>query len=176
MKWIKVIPAPIKIAAGIIILFLFPLFDTNTYHQEVLTTAGIYAILALGLNVVVGFAGLLNLGYAAFFAIGAYTYALLNLNAGFPFWAGLPFSIIVCGFSGLVLGFPTLRLRGDYLAIVTLGFGEIVRIALNNLDTITGGPNGLLGIAHPTVLNIVQWESFNFGVQTWPYYYLVTAV
>jgi len=169
---------------GLILLLLalivLPFIDTNQYHIDVMTTAGIYVMLALGLNVVVGFAGLLNLGYAAFFAIGAYTYALMNLYLGLPFWAGLPISAVSGALFGILLGFPTLRLRGDYLAIVTLGFGEIVRITFNNLE-FTGGPNGLLGIAHPALifpsrLNGIHFETFNFGVESSPYYYLVLGI
>ena len=129
---------------------------------------GIYALLAMGLNVVVGFAGLLNLGYAAFFAIGAYTYALLNLNAGCPFWIGLPLAGLVSMVFGFIIGLPSIRVRGDYLAITTLGFGEIVRIAFNNLDHWTGGPNGLLGIQRPRL-----WGWGSFSVNPTPYFYLV---
>src|SRR5262245_59124310 len=114
-----------------------------------MTGVGIYALLAMGLNVAVGLTGLLNLGYAAFFAIGAYAYALVNLHWHWPFWLGLPFAGVVSMLLGLLIGIPSIRVRGDYLAITTLGFGEIVRIAFNNLDAWTGGPNGLLGIARP---------------------------
>src|SRR3990167_5880988 len=123
-------------------------FIANEYQLEVLTTAGLYALLALGLNIIVGFAGLLHLGYAAFFAIGAYTYGLLNLYAGVPFWIGWIPAACVAGLCGVLLGIPAIRVRGDYLAIVTLGFGEIVRIVATNLESWTGGPNGLMGIAH----------------------------
>ena len=148
-------------------LILFPLIDKNAYHVDLMTTVGIYVILAMGLNVVVGFAGLLNLGYAAFFAIGAYTYALLNLHFGVPFWLGLPAAGLVSMVFGFVIGIPAIRVRGDYLAITTLGFGEIVRIAFNNLDKWTGGPNGLLGIARPKL-----W-GWKFSVNATPYFYLV---
>lgn len=126
-------------------------------------------MLALGLNVIVGYAGILNLGYAALFAVGAYTYALLNLHLAVPFWVGLPLSALAAACFGMLLAVPALRLSGDYLAIVTLGAGEIVRIALNNLDEITGGPNGLMGIAHPTL----WFPSSTFGVRSEPYYALV---
>ncbi|MBI3008308.1 MAG: branched-chain amino acid ABC transporter permease [Candidatus Omnitrophica bacterium] len=164
----------------LLFLIVLPFIDTNQYHIDVMTTAGIYVTLALGLNVVVGFAGLLNLGYAAFFAIGAYTYALMNLYFRWPFWAVLPVSAVSGALFGVLLGFPTLRLRGDYLAIVTLGFGEIVRITFNNLEW-TGGPNGLLGIAHPTLIfpSRLDWSHlkiFNFGVESLPYYYLVLGM
>ncbi|PIU39773.1 MAG: branched-chain amino acid ABC transporter permease, partial [Candidatus Omnitrophica bacterium CG07_land_8_20_14_0_80_50_8] len=128
---------------------LFPVLDANAYHIDLMTNVGIYVLLAMGLNVVVGYTGLLNLGYAAFFAIGAYTYALLNLRTGCPFWTALPAAGLVAMIFGFVIGLPSIRVRGDYLAITTLGFGEIVRIAFNNLDRWTGGPNGLLGIERP---------------------------
>jgi branched-chain amino acid transport system permease protein len=118
----------------------------SNYIVDVGLTIATYSILGLGLNIVVGYAGLLDLGYAAFFAIGAYTTALLETLLHFSFWETLPFSLAFAGASGIVIGYPTLRLRSDYLAIVTLGFGEITRIVATNLD-ITGGPNGIYGIA-----------------------------
>lgn len=154
---------------------LFPLLHPDAYHIDVLTTVGLYALLALGLNIIVGFTGLLHLGYAAFFAIGAYTYALLNLHFHVPFWVGLFPAVVVAGFSGAVLGMPAIRVRGDYFAIVTLGFGEIVRIAFTNLEQWTGGPNGLLGIAHPTIW-IPGRGAYDFGVASFPYYYLVVGM
>lgn len=165
-------PMPVQWTFAIVWLFVFllPLIDRNAYHIDVLVTAGIFMLLTLGLNVIVGYAGILNLGYAALFAIGAYTYALVNIHAGVPFWAGLAISALVTAFSGILLVFPALRLGGDYLAIVTLGAGEIVRIVLNNLDEITGGPNGLLGIDHPRL------GSFDFGVNSHAYYYLVYVI
>ena len=150
----------------------FPFINPNPYQLDVLTTALLYALLALGLNLIVGLTGLLHLGYAAFFAIGAYTYGLLNLHWGCPFWVGLIPAAAIAGLCGVLLGVPALRVRGDYLAIVTLGFGEIVRIAFTNLDRWTGGPNGLLGIAHPRVW-IPGQGTLDFGVASAPYYYLV---
>lgn len=150
----------------------WPLLHPNPYHLDIVTTALLYALLALGLNLIVGLTGLLHLGYAAFFAIGAYTYGLLNLHAGWPFWLGCLPAAVFSGLCGVALGVPALRVRGDYLAIVTLGFGEIVRIAFTNLEQWTGGPNGLLGIAHPSFwLPGRGW--FDFGVRSAPYYYLV---
>ena len=123
----------------------------------------LYIMLALGLNIVVGYAGLLDLGYIAFFAVGAYTYALLGspqFGLHWPMWVVLPLgALIACGF-GVLLGAPTLKLRGDYLAIVTLGFGEIIRIFLNNLNTpvnITNGPQGI------SAIDPLQIGSFSFG-------------
>jgi branched-chain amino acid transport system permease protein len=122
----------------------------SNYIVDVGLTIATYSILGLGLNIVVGYAGLLDLGYAAFFAIGAYTTALLETLLHFSFWETLPFSLAFAGASGIVIGYPTLRLRSDYLAIVTLGFGEITRIVATNL-TITGGPNGIFGIDSPSL-------------------------
>ena len=124
------------------------------YLFRVLDQAGIYVLLALGLNVVVGYAGLLDLGYVAFYAIGAYSYALLaspQLGLHVPFWLVLPLAPFLAALFGVLLGAPTLRLRGDYLAIVTLGFGEVIRILLNNLDPITNGPRGVINIDPATL-------------------------
>jgi len=151
------------------LLFLFIIslpFYVKDYYIDVAILTGIYIILSLGLNVVVGFCGLLNLGFVAFYAIGAYSYALLNTKAGLDFWQSLPISISLSTLSGLLLAIPALRLRGDYLAIVTLGFGEITRLILNNWDSFTGGPNGISGIQPPMLLGI------SFGKLRW-YYYLV---
>lgn len=153
------------------VLISVPFMDTNEYHLDVMVNAGIFAVLAMGLNIITGYCGLLNLGYAAFFAAGAYAYALLNVWWGWPFWVCLPMSIAAAGILGLVLGAAVLRLRGDYLAIVTLGFGEIVRITLNNLDSITGGPNGLNKIAHPSLWTPAGF--YDFGITSKPYYYLI---
>jgi branched-chain amino acid transport system permease protein len=160
----------IGIALVLLIIVMIPFFDKNDYHLEILVTAGIFAILVLGLNVITGYCGLLNLGYGAFFAVGAYTYALLNVKLGWTFWWCLPVCIIFAAIAGLLIGCCVLRLRGDYLALVTLGFGEIVRITLNNLDPWTGGPNGL-NVAHPAIGFALK--KFEFGISSLPYYYLV---
>ena len=131
------------------VALLLPLM-LSTYSMSVAVTVVMYAILGLGLNVVVGYAGLLDLGYAAFFAIGAYTSSLLQLDAHLSFWETLPAAVAAAAVSGCIIGYPTLRLRSDYLAIVTLGFGEIVRITVTNLS-VTGGANGLYGIPPATV-------------------------
>jgi branched-chain amino acid transport system permease protein len=141
----------------------------DTYMLDVGATAGIYVCLALGLNIVVGMAGLLVLGYAAFYAVGAYAYALLNVHFHLSFWVCLPIGGGLAALFGLLLGLPTLRLRGDYLAIVTLGFGEIVRITLNNWDSVTRGPNGILNIDPPSI------GSFTFS-HPLHYYYLHLAM
>jgi branched-chain amino acid transport system permease protein len=130
----------------------FALAQVGTSWVRITNYAILYVLLALGLNIVVGFAGLLDLGYIAFYAVGAYTYALLaspQFGLHLPFWAILPIGALVAAFFGVLLGAPTLKLRGDYLAIVTLGFGEIVRIFLNNLSrpvNLTNGPQGIAGI------------------------------
>lgn len=135
-----------------IALAVLPFVIDNTAGRtwvRILDFALIYAMLALGLNIVVGFAGLLDLGYIAFYAVGAYTWALLaspQFGLHLPFWVILPIGGCVAALFGVMLGAPTLRLRGDYLAIVTLGFGEIIRIFLNNLDhpvNVTNGPVGI---------------------------------
>jgi branched-chain amino acid transport system permease protein len=133
---------------------------------------GIYILLALGLNVVVGLAGLLDLGYVAFFAVGSYTFALLAVHH-LTFWLLLPIGIVFAAVAGVILGAPTLRLRGDYLAIVTLGFGEIVRrVAINS--NWMGGPRGVSNIPHPPSIGHIK--AFTYGVlDPKPYYYLVLA-
>jgi len=124
---------------------------TNRYAQDVAINVLVYICLGLGLNVVVGLCGLLDLGYIAFYGVGAYTYALLSVHYSLPFWVCLPICALFAAIAGCLIGYPTLRMRGDYLAIVTLGFGEIVRIVLNNWMQLTGGPNGILGIKSPGV-------------------------
>jgi len=134
-------------------LLIFP-FLSNRSAVDLATLTLIYIMLGLGLNVVVGLAGLLDLGYVGFYAVGAYTYALLNSYLGFSFWEALPIAGLMTALFGYLLGFPVLRLRGDYLAIVTLGFGEIIRILLNNWTELTGGPNGIARIPKPTLFNL----------------------
>ncbi|SEI25252.1 high-affinity branched-chain amino acid ABC transporter permease LivM [Pseudomonas asplenii] len=134
LRWI----IPIMIAIAVI----FPVF-ANSYLLGVVILGLIYVLLGLGLNIVVGLAGLLDLGYVAFYAIGAYGLALGYQYLGLGFWTVLPLAAICAALAGCVLGFPVLRLHGDYLAIVTLGFGEIIRLVLNNWLSLTGGPNGM---------------------------------
>jgi branched-chain amino acid transport system permease protein len=147
---------------------LIPL-GLNRYYIDVLTQVGIYITLALGLNIVVGLAGLLDLGYIAFYAVGAYSYGLLSTRVGLSFWEVLPIGALLAAIFGVLLGIPVLRLRGDYLAIVTLGFGEMIRITLNNWDSLTRGPNGIIGIARPKI-----W-GFTFSNPI-HYYYLIVAI
>ena len=135
----------------IFMVFIFAIpFITSPYTTGIITSALIYIILGLGLNIVVGLGGLLNLGYAAFFGVGAYTYAILNMNFGVDFWIALPLGGIASAIFGAVVGIPVLRLKGDYLAIVTLGFGEMARIVTENFDVLTHGSSGIAKIPKPT--------------------------
>jgi branched-chain amino acid transport system permease protein len=129
---------------------VWPFFGGRA-QVDIATLVLIYIMLGLGLNIVVGFAGLLDLGFVGFYAVGAYTYALLYHYAGWGFWEALPLAGGMAALFGFLLGFPVLRLRGDYLAIVTLGFGEIIRLLLINMYDLTGGPDGISGIPKPTV-------------------------
>jgi len=129
-----------------------PFADRNLIDKA--TMVLIYVMLGWGLNIVVGLAGLLDLGFVAFYAVGAYSYALLSLTFGLSFWVCLPLAGLFAAAFGLALGFPVLRLRGDYLAIVTLGFGEIIRIVLQNWQDLTGGPIGISGIERPSLFGL----------------------
>lgn len=159
------------------VLFLcaivLPLLVSNGGFVNFLADAGAFVLLALGLNIVIGFAGLLDLGYAAFFAIGSYTFAMLaspQFGIHVPFWVMLFVASGVAALFGILLGAPTLRLRGDYLAIVTLGFGEIVPQTFLNLSQFTGGPNGIGSLDQPSIFG------YRFGFQALPYYYLILAL
>ena len=151
--------------AALVVAVVFPLLVQDPYYIQLGVQIGFYMVLAVGLNMVAGFCGLLDLGYAAFFAIGAYTTGILMTRLHFSFWLTIPFAILFAAIAGVVVGGPTLRLRSDYLAIVTLGFGEIVRITANNL-TITGGATGIFGIP-PLALGSLLVTSKTF------YYYLM---
>jgi len=141
-------------------------FMASRGAMEVMTLALIYIMLGLGLNIVVGFAGLLVLGYAAFYAVGAYTYALLAHHYDLSFWLCLPLAGGLAALTGFLLGLPVLRLRGDYLAIVTLGFGEITRLLLNNLNTLTGGPDGIGNIPRPSFFGLEFSRQAKEGAMT----------
>lgn len=147
---------------------VFPLV-TGRYAHDVAISVLIYVCLGLGLNIVIGLAGLLDLGYIAFYGVGAYTYALVSLHFGISFWLCLPIAGLVAAVAGCIIGYPTLRMRGDYLAIVTLGFGEIVRLILNNWMELTNGPNGILAIPRP--------EFFGFDFKSLSsLYYVILAI
>jgi branched-chain amino acid transport system permease protein len=135
-----------------VVLAIFTLMFPHTfsmYQTNIMISALIYVMLGLGLNIVIGLAGLLDLGYVAFFAVGAYAYALLNLHFGMTFWMVLPLGGLLGAIMGIILGYPVLRLRGDYLAIVTLGFGEIIRLVLENWNEFSKGPSGIANIPKP---------------------------
>ncbi len=188
---------------------IYPFLTDDDSNIDTIANAMSYATLALGLNIVVGFAGLLDLGYAAFFAIGAYYYGIFTAYQVMPhwssgweplavlglvekvnqgggdlvhftmsFWLALPTGAMVAGLFGVLFGAPTLRLRGDYLAIVTLGFGEIVPIVARNAESITNGAAGLNGVKGPTLpaIKAFGFEGYNFGVNATPYYYVGMAL
>ncbi|MGZ3594862.1 MAG: ABC transporter permease subunit [Syntrophales bacterium] len=143
----KRLSIPALAIVAVVALF-FP-FVSSIYQTNIMTTALMYVVLGLGLNIVVGQAGLLNLGYVAFYAAGAYTYALLYHHFGVGFWLALPLGALAATILGILLALPVLRLQGDYLAIVTLGFGEITRLVLENWNEFSFGPSGISGIPRP---------------------------
>jgi branched-chain amino acid transport system permease protein len=151
------------VAAAILLPFL-PMGDSYRSVIDLGTLILIYVMLGWGLNIVVGLAGLLNLGYVAFYAVGAYSYALMAQFWGFGFWQALPLAGLFAAAFGIALGFPVLRLRGDYLAIVTLGFGEMIRIVLLNWQSLTGGSNGISGIPRPTLFGLPLAASGSNGM------------
>jgi len=175
-------------AAFLVFALVVPIiFYGNRYLLDLGILIVTYTMLGFGLNIVVGLAGLLDLGYVAFYAVGAYSYALIAQNFGLSFWICLPLAGILAAFAGLLLGFPVLRLRGDYLAIVTLGFGEIIRLILLNWQGLTGGPNGISGIPRPSFFGLPFSSADNgfaatFGLHYSPthrvvfLYYLILAL
>jgi ABC-type branched-subunit amino acid transport system permease subunit len=159
----------------IVLLPPFNGFSNQNVWLDGFTITGIYVLLALGLNIVVGLSGLLDLGYAAFFAIGSYTFAFAASSftgLAFPFWPMLLVGAVTAAIFGILLGAPTLRLRGDYLAIVTLGFGEIVPIVILNSSRYTEGPNGIGGINPPEIAGFV----FPTVGNPWPFYLMMLAL
>lgn len=146
------------------VVLLFPLIIRSSRWVQVANYFWVYALLGLSLNIILGYAGLFQLGHAAFYAVGAYTVAILNTRFGVPVIVLIPLSGLLAAIFGVLISRPILHLRGDYLCIVTIGFGEIVRIALRNLE-ITGGPNGIFGIGRPSLFGITLR-------QQWHYYYL----
>lgn len=158
------------IALALLVLFL-PLI-VNFYQVGIITSALMFVILGLGLNIVIGYGGLLHLGYAAFYAVGAYNYGLLYLYWGIPFWGALPLGAVSGMIFGLLIGIPVLRLQGDYLAIVTLAFGEIVRLLLENLSDFTKGPEGIAQIARPGFITKLSLR----GATAYLYYIVILLV
>ncbi|WP_374325349.1 high-affinity branched-chain amino acid ABC transporter permease LivM [Aquipseudomonas alcaligenes] len=159
------------IILGLIVVALAWPFFGSRGAVDIATLILIYVMLGLGLNIVVGLAGLLDLGYVGFYAVGAYSYALLSHYYGLSFWMCLPIAGLMAAFFGFILGFPVLRLRGDYLAIVTLGFGEIIRILLRNMTELTGGPNGISNIEKPTLFGLSFERRAAEGMQTFHEYF-----
>ncbi len=155
--------------AVIVLLAVSPTF-LNRYWVDVLNNVGLYALLGLSLNLIVGHAGLFNLGHAAFYAIGAYTAAILNTRFGLPILWLLPLCGLTAGLFALLVARPVIHLRGDYLCIVTIGVGEIVRIALiNDVFGITGGPNGIFGISRPSIFGYVIKRPHQFFYLIWAF-------
>ncbi|WP_342641185.1 high-affinity branched-chain amino acid ABC transporter permease LivM [Rhodoligotrophos ferricapiens] len=151
VKQISIYVGPVLLLLALAFPFI-PGIDRRLLDIGILVVT--YIMLGWGLNIVVGLAGLLDLGYVAFYAVGAYSYALLGTYYDASFWLCLPFAGIMAAFAGILLGFPVLRLRGDYLAIVTLGFGEMIRVVLINWYEFTGGPNGISGIPRPSFFGL----------------------
>ncbi len=145
----------------------------DIYQTNIMVLALIFVVLGLGLNITVGLAGLLDLGYVAFFAVGAYTYAVLNQFFGFGFWISLPIGGLMGALFGIVLGFPILRLRGDYLAIVTLGFGSIAKIVIENWEEVFNGAKGIAGIPRPGFFGA---EMNIEAATTYTYYLMILLV
>jgi len=179
-----------RFAAPALLLFAL-LVPVLFYHNRYILDLGIlvltYVMLGWGLNIVVGLAGLLDLGYVAFYAVGAYSYALLSTQLGLSFWICLPLAGIFAALWGVLLGFPVLRLRGDYLAIVTLAFGEIIRLVILNWQSFTGGPNGIPSIPRPSFFGLPFVDSEDgfahaFGLEFTPthrvvfLFYLILAL
>lgn len=158
-----------KLVRYIILAVIFcavPLVSPNNYVVQIINMAGIYMILAMGFNILAGYAGQVSLGQAAFFAIGAYGSALLNTHFGLPFWATLPASVVISIIFGVILAIPALKVRGKYLVLLTIGFGEIVRLVLLNWQAVTGGTSGVLKIEAPSIFG---YELFSLK----SYYYLI---
>ena len=168
MRWLT-------FAVGAVFLIVLPQL-LGSYLSEVINNVGLFILMGLGLNIVVGFAGLLDLGYVAFYAIGAYSMAVMTsqgpLGFGLSFWAAIPFCVLIAAFAGLMLGIPVLRMRGDYLAIVTLGFGEIIRILVlsDMLKPVLGGAQGILKIPKPEIFGFALKRPEHF------YYIILAAV
>ncbi len=159
-------------AAAVMFAFVLPFTPfSNRYVVDVATAVLIYVMLGWGLNIVVGLAGLLDLGYVAFYAIGAYSYALLAVTFDWSFWVCLPLAGVLAGLAGVLLGLPVLRLRGDYLAIVTLGFGEMIRIILINWYPVTRGPDGITSIPRPSFFGLPFTRKPGEGVTAFHEYF-----
>lgn len=151
---------------------LIPLVVTESYHLHLVNITYIYMILALSLGLIVGFIGELSLGHAAFFAIGAYTSALITKDLGLSFWITLPLGVMLAAFAGFLVGYPSLKLKGPFFAITTLAFGEITRLVINNLEELTRGAMGLPGIKPPDPITIPKLFTIDFYDRR-AFYYLI---
>ncbi|MBW1613812.1 MAG: branched-chain amino acid ABC transporter permease [Deltaproteobacteria bacterium] len=159
----------INLIAILVVSFILPLLIRNQYQQHLLVMSGIFVLFSVGLNVIVGFLGQLSLGHSAYFGIGAYTYALLLLNWGVPFYIGMILAIVVSGVFGFLIGYPSLRLRGPYFAIVSLAFAMIIRLIVINWESLTNGPMGLTGIK-PPVVSLFKGLQVSFNTSISNYY------
>lgn len=158
----------IKIAVLAAVFLALPFLVTNNYYVQIINLSGICAILAMGFNILAGYTGQISLGQAAFYAIGAYTSALLNTVFGLSFWVTLPLAMIVSGVFGLILAIPALKIKGKYLVLLTIGFGEIIRLVLLNWQEVTGGTSGVLRIQSPAI--------FGFQFDTLQKYYFLVLI
>jgi len=161
------------VKAGILVLvcgalLVFPFVAQNRYQVHIINTVGIYILLSLGLNIAMGFAGQFNLAMGALWGVGAYTAAILNTRLGVPFWLNLPASMVVAGAMGAIVGMPSFKVRSHYLAIVTIGLGEVINIFLVNVQGFTGGPDGISRIKMPTFFGLLINNDER-------YYYLILA-
>ncbi len=160
------------LAVLVLLTLVFPVV-VDIYQTNIMVLALIFVVLGLGLNITVGLAGLLDLGYVAFFAVGAYTYGIMNSFWGFGFWTSLPIGGLMGALFGIALGFPILRLRGDYLAIVTLGFGSIAKIVIENWEEVFNGAKGIAGIPRPGLFGM---EMSIESATTYTYYLMILMV
>lgn len=171
---------PMLVSGTLLCAFIYPFFATDPYQIHVMAMAGIFALMALGLNVTIGFAGLADFGYIAYYAIGAYASALINVKLGVNFWLCLPLAGLVAACLSLLVAFPALRVKGHYLALVTLGFSFIVIQMITNLEMLTGGTQGVFGITSPSLFGYSFHSPLKLGVVSLPYqgnfYYLVLAL
>jgi branched-chain amino acid transport system permease protein len=161
--------------AGLVALALLPLAITGSYGRHILVLSGIFALLALSLNIILGYLGELSFGHAAFFGIGAYTSALLALHLSVSFWGGLVAAAVIAGLAGLAIGYLTLSIKGPQFAIVTLGFGAILHLIANNWISLTRGPMGLTKIPPPPAVAVPFVGTVTFDREL-PYYYLVVVL
>ena len=165
----------LTVAVSAVLALLFPLMGFKAYYLHIAVLSLLNILLALGLNLIAGYAGQLSLAQAAFFGIGAYTSALLMLNAHWSFWLAAPAGALVAGIVAVAIGMPTLRLKGPYFVIATLGFGEIIRLILLNWESVTRGPNGLPGIPAPDPISL-GFATLTFETRTESYYLILVVL